>query len=69
MNDENILMEKLKEAMTEVDQERLAELMEDIKLDQEQLEANMDRMMALLEEVRREQITRRVVKRRRFVAD
>ncbi|MCP4230022.1 MAG: hypothetical protein GY771_07720 [bacterium] len=48
-------IEKLKEAMSEVDPERLKELMEEIEFDQQQMEANLDRMLAMLEELRRDQ--------------
>ncbi len=62
-------IEKLKDAMNEVDPERLKELMEEIEFDQRQMEANLDRMLAMLEEVRRDQILSEMALKARDLAE
>jgi hypothetical protein len=48
-------LEKLREAMLEVDPEKIAELMEGIQFDQEMLAERLDRMLEILESALREQ--------------
>lgn len=62
-------IEKLKEAMSEIDPERLKELMEEIEFNQQQMEANLDRMLAMLEEVRRDQILSEMAFKARELAE
>jgi hypothetical protein len=48
-------LEKLREAMLEMDPERIAELMESVQFDQEMLAERLDRMLEILESALREQ--------------
>ncbi len=51
-------LRKLSEALREVDPERVRELMEEVKLDQAELERNLERVINILKEARREELLR-----------
>lgn len=51
-------LRKLSEALREVDPERVRELMEQVKLDQAELERNLERVINILKEARREELLR-----------
>ncbi len=62
-------LRKLAEALREVDPERVRELMERVKLDQAEMERNLERVINILKEAQREELLRNLAARAEELAE